>query len=316
VDGFTGEHRILQVDILHDVGDSISPVIDRGQVEGGFLQGLGWLTLEELLWDQQGRVATAGASTYKLPSWSELPEVFEVAFLERATEAGVILGAKAVGEPPLMLAISAREAIRDAIAAFGSVGQASWPVQVIVDSPLTPERILWAIERQRFIHSLGWVFEHSPWVAERAWQAEPFESVDALHTAMTAEVDRATREEQLALLRAHPDLGARARISEASAGEQAGAGLDRLTPAEFARLHRLNAEYREKFGFPFLYAVKGSTKHDILKALEQRVGSTQDEEFRVALDQVYRIARFRLETIHECSTSQAATNGTTTAKAT
>src|SRR5207237_10185415 len=104
------------------VGDSVSPLIDRGQVEGGFLQGLGWLTLEELLWDQQGRVATAGASTYKLPAWSELPEVFEVAFLERAAEPGVILGSKAVGEPPLMLAISARVAISDALAAFGVVG--------------------------------------------------------------------------------------------------------------------------------------------------------------------------------------------------
>ena len=99
-------------------GDSVSPLIDRGQIEGGFVQGLGWLTLEELLWDAQGRLATAGASTYKLPSWPELPEIFNVAFLERATEPGVVFGSKAVGEPPLMLAISVREAIRDAIAAF------------------------------------------------------------------------------------------------------------------------------------------------------------------------------------------------------
>jgi xanthine dehydrogenase large subunit len=143
VDGFTGEHRVLRADILEDVGDSVSPLIDRGQVEGGFVQGLGWLTLEELLWDAQGRVATAGASTYKLPSWSELPEVFEVAFLERATEPGVIFGSKAIGEPPLMLAISAREAIRDAIAAFGPGGV------VALDSPLTPERIFWAVEKAR-----------------------------------------------------------------------------------------------------------------------------------------------------------------------
>jgi xanthine dehydrogenase large subunit len=143
VDGFTGEHRVLRVDILQDVGDSVSPLIDRGQVEGGFVQGLGWLTLEELLWDAQGRVATAGASTYKLPSWSELPEVFQVNFLERASEPGVIFGSKAVGEPPLMLAISAREALRDAIGAFGPGGI------VALDSPLTPERIYWAIEKAR-----------------------------------------------------------------------------------------------------------------------------------------------------------------------
>ena len=140
IDGFTGAHRVLRVDILEDVGDSVSPLIDRGQIEGGFVQGLGWLTLEELLWDAQGRVATAGASTYKLPSWSEMPEHFEVEFLERAAEPGVVFGSKAVGEPPLMLAISAREAIRDAIAAFGCGGI------VELDSPATPERIFWAIK--------------------------------------------------------------------------------------------------------------------------------------------------------------------------
>ncbi len=143
IDGFTGEHRIVRADLLEDVGDSVSPLIDRGQIEGGFIQGLGWLTLEELLWDAKGRVATAGASTYKLPSWPELPETFNVATLERATEPGVICGSKAVGEPPLMMAISVREAIRDAIAAFGTGGV------VTLDSPATPERIFWAIQRAR-----------------------------------------------------------------------------------------------------------------------------------------------------------------------
>ena len=143
VDGFTGEYKFLRTDILEDVGDSVSPLIDIGQIEGGFIQGLGWLTLEELLWDAEGRVATAGASTYKLPSWTELPEVFNVGFLERATEPGVVMGSKAVGEPPLMLAISVREALRDAVAAFGSGGA------VELDSPATPERVYWAIERAR-----------------------------------------------------------------------------------------------------------------------------------------------------------------------
>ena len=139
IDSFTGDHRILRVDILEDVGDSVSPLIDRGQIEGGYIQGLGWLTLEELLWDSEGRVATNGASTYKLPAWSEMPEIFNVAFLERASEPGVIFGSKAVGEPPLMLAISAREALRDAIAAFGTGGL------VLLDSPATPERVFWAV---------------------------------------------------------------------------------------------------------------------------------------------------------------------------
>src|SRR6266850_243178 len=122
VDGFTGAHRLLRTDILEDVGDSVSPIVDRGQIEGGFVQGVGWLTLEELLWDDKGRVATGSASTYKLPSWSDVPEVFEVNFLERATQPGAVLGSKAVGEPPLMLAISVREAIREAVAAFGESG--------------------------------------------------------------------------------------------------------------------------------------------------------------------------------------------------
>jgi len=143
IDGFTGQLRLIRTDVLHDAGDSISPVIDRGQIEGGFLQGVGWLTIEELLWDERGRISTAGASTYKLPSWSEVPETFNVAMLERAAQPDVVRGSKAVGEPPLMLAFSVREAIRDAIAAFGN-GQ-----PVGFDSPATPERVFFAIRRAR-----------------------------------------------------------------------------------------------------------------------------------------------------------------------
>src|SRR5205823_6464995 len=84
VDGFTGMYRLLRTDILEDVGESLAPLVDRGQIEGGFIQGVGWLTLEELLWDTEGRLATGGASTYKLPSWSEVPDEFHVDFLEHA----------------------------------------------------------------------------------------------------------------------------------------------------------------------------------------------------------------------------------------
>jgi xanthine dehydrogenase large subunit len=93
-------------------------LVDRGQIEGGFVAGVGWLTLEELIWDSQGRLSTAGASTYKLPSWSEMPDVFNVQMLERAAQPGVIMGSKAIGEPPLMLAFSVREALREGVAAF------------------------------------------------------------------------------------------------------------------------------------------------------------------------------------------------------
>lgn len=154
-----------------------------------------------------------------------------------------------------------------------------------------------SLDRADFVAAIGWVFEHSPWIAERAWASRPFAGADALHGAMVEQVENASAEEQLALLRAHPDLGTRARVSDASTKEQAGAGLDQLTFQEIERLLALNEAYRDKFGFPFLFAVKGSTKHDILEALERRVASSREEEYRVALAQVYRIARFRIENI-------------------
>jgi 2-oxo-4-hydroxy-4-carboxy-5-ureidoimidazoline decarboxylase len=112
---------------------------------------------------------------------------------------------------------------------------------------------------------------------------------------MAVAVAEASPAEQLSLIRAHPDLGTRARMSAASEGEQAGAGLDRLTPSEFDRLHRLNAAYREKFGFPFIYALKGAAKQSILAALETRLAAEPEAERAAALAQIYRIAQFRLE---------------------
>jgi 2-oxo-4-hydroxy-4-carboxy-5-ureidoimidazoline decarboxylase len=152
-----------------------------------------------------------------------------------------------------------------------------------------------ALPREEFIVAFGWIFEASPWVAGQAWEHRPFAGRDTLHAAMVREVETSPRERQLALLRAHPDLGARARMSDASAGEQSGAGLDRMSAADFARLQAMNTRYSEKFGFPFLFAVKGSTVADILSALERRVEAAPETEFREALDQVYRIASFRLQ---------------------
>jgi len=149
VDGFTGAYRTRRVDIVHDVGDSLSPLVDLGQIEGGFVQGVGWLTLEDLRWDttegdHRGRLTTQAASTYKLPSFSEMPEDFRVAMLEQAHEDGAVYGSKAVGEPPLMLAFSVREALRQACAAFGRPG-----VSVELPSPATPEAVYWALETAR-----------------------------------------------------------------------------------------------------------------------------------------------------------------------
>jgi xanthine dehydrogenase large subunit len=145
VDGFTGQYRLLRTDIVHDVGDSLSPLVDRGQIEGGFVQGVGWLTTEELVWNADGALATAGASTYKLPTLGECPPDLRVTLLTRAREPGVVHGSKAVGEPPLMLAISVREALRDAVAAFAGAS----PAEVVLAVPATPEAVFWAIERAR-----------------------------------------------------------------------------------------------------------------------------------------------------------------------
>jgi len=140
VDGFTGMHHIRRVDILHDAGDPVNIGITRGQIEGGFVQGAGWLTCEELVWDSEGRLRTHSPDTYKIPAIGDTPDVFNVALLSDATQSNVIHGSKAVGEPPLMLAISVREAIRDAVAAFGATGG-----QVPLASPATPEAIFNAI---------------------------------------------------------------------------------------------------------------------------------------------------------------------------
>jgi 2-oxo-4-hydroxy-4-carboxy-5-ureidoimidazoline decarboxylase len=145
-----------------------------------------------------------------------------------------------------------------------------------------------------FVKAIGWVFEDSPWVAERAWVRRPFSCIESLLSTMIAEVEAASEQEQLSLMRAHPDLGARVRVGSASAGEQAGAGLDSLTEEEFQRIRALNSAYRAKFGFPFLLAVKGSTKADILRNLEQRMERPPETEYREALAQVFRIAEFRL----------------------
>jgi xanthine dehydrogenase molybdopterin-binding subunit B len=142
VDGFTGMHRVLRVDILHDVGDSINEGVNRGQIEGGFVQGMGWLTMEELKWDDKGRLLTHSPDTYKIPSVGDTPRIFNVNLLQNATQKNVIHGSKAVGEPPLMLAISVREAIRDAVAAFGS-GKGEVPLA----SPATCEAIWLAIQK-------------------------------------------------------------------------------------------------------------------------------------------------------------------------
>lgn len=155
------------------------------------------------------------------------------------------------------------------------------------------------LDRERFVELFGGVFEHAPWVAERAFAAGPLDGIEPLHGAMVEAMRRAPREHQLALIRAHPDLAGRAAIAgeltAASSAEQASAGLDQCTPAEFERFRELNDKYKEKFRFPFILAVKGRTRAEILAAFEQRLGNSPEAEFEEALKQIARIARLRLE---------------------
>ncbi|WP_417728297.1 xanthine dehydrogenase molybdopterin binding subunit [Roseovarius sp.] len=142
VDGLTGENRLLRTDILHDCGASLNPRLDIGQIEGGYVQGAGWMTVEELVWDTAGCLRTHAPSTYKIPACSDRPEIFNVALWDGRNVQETIYRSKAVGEPPFMLGISALMALSDAVAAFG-------PGYPALDAPATPERLFLAIERQR-----------------------------------------------------------------------------------------------------------------------------------------------------------------------
>lgn len=145
IDTLTGESRLLATDILHDVGRSINPAIDIGQIEGGFVQGLGWLTSEELVWKPDGTLATHAPSTYKIPTAGDIPEHFTVTLWPQANREDNVFGSKAVGEPPFMLGFAAFHAIRDAVAAARA--SASRDKRVPLSAPATPEAILRALER-------------------------------------------------------------------------------------------------------------------------------------------------------------------------
>ena len=142
IDTLTGENRILRADILHDCGTSLNPALDIGQIEGGYVQGAGWLTTEELVWDDKGRLRTHDPSTYKIPAMSDRPPVFRVALWDAPNRAATIHNSKAVGEPPLMLGISAFLALQDACAACGP----HWPD---LHAPAMPEQVLAAVHRAR-----------------------------------------------------------------------------------------------------------------------------------------------------------------------
>jgi OHCU decarboxylase len=156
-----------------------------------------------------------------------------------------------------------------------------------------------AADEAAFVARLGGIFEHSPWIAARAWKRRPFSSIEALHRSMCREVSSATRDEQIALIVAHPDLVGRAArcgmLTTASRDEQASAGLDRLSPQEIATFEELNAAYRARFGFPFVICVRESRKAAIVRGLRERVRNAREAEIETALAEIAKIARLRLD---------------------
>jgi xanthine dehydrogenase large subunit len=148
IDTLTGESRVLRAELVQDCGRSLNPAIDLGQIEGAFVQGMGWLTGEELWWDDTGHLRTHGPSTYKIPGSRDVPPVFRARILDDApNREETVFHSKAVGEPPLMLAIAVWLAIRDAVASVGPAGRA-----VDLDAPATPERVLAAVDIMRGAH--------------------------------------------------------------------------------------------------------------------------------------------------------------------
>ncbi len=148
--------------------------------------------------------------------------------------------------------------------------------------------------KEQFVAQFSNLYEHSPWVIEQAWKKAPFDSLQDVLDKMKAVVDEAGAEKQLELLRQHPDLGARIQMTEHSQSEQAGAGLDSLTPEQYEKLSRLNREYTDTYQFPFILAVKGRNAAQILDIMEQRNGQPKEQEFATALAQVNIIVGLRM----------------------
>ena len=151
------------------------------------------------------------------------------------------------------------------------------------------------MDQAEFTAALGDIFEQTPQIAQQAWRLRPFVNPADLHQKMMDRVSQMSKAEQLALIRAHPDLGSRAKMADASVQEQAGVGLDQLSATEFEHLNRLNQTYRDRFGFPFIIAVKVQTKASILEALEQRTPNSPEVELAQALAEIAKIAQFRLD---------------------
>lgn len=158
-------------------------------------------------------------------------------------------------------------------------------------------------DKTQFVDTLKGIFEHSAWVAEQVYEQRPFASVASLHQAMADIVRKSSHEQQITLIKAHPELAGKTAVltdlTAESRSEQTGAGLDRCSPAEFEQIQSLNAQYQQKFGFPFILAVKGHNRQSIIENIALRVNSSPEQEKSTALEQIYKIAGFRLEALIE-----------------
>jgi 2-oxo-4-hydroxy-4-carboxy-5-ureidoimidazoline decarboxylase len=234
-------------------------------------------------------VLNASFMDYLLPTILDMPPV-RIEVLEHA-DPEAPYGLKGVGEPPN---ISTPPAIAAALRAATGRELARIPVR--------PEHIVGlreAATEEAFVARYGAVFERSPWVARAAWPRAPFASLDELHEVMVAAVRAAPEADQLALIRAHPELAGReavaGELTDASTREQASAGLDRLTSSELESWRELNREYRERFGFPLVVCVREHTKASILAWAQERLTNEPEEEVAIALEEIAKIARLRLE---------------------
>ncbi|MFC5532404.1 2-oxo-4-hydroxy-4-carboxy-5-ureidoimidazoline decarboxylase [Cohnella yongneupensis] len=162
-----------------------------------------------------------------------------------------------------------------------------------------PMLVVSKLSREQFVAVLGGIFEHAPWIADKAWESRPFRTRVLLHDKMLDIVRRATAEAQLGLLRGHPDLATRLKVTEYSSREQQSAGLDQLTEAEYESFMSFNKAYTDKFGFPFIMAVKGRGKEEIMAAMQARIENEVSTEMETAFAEIRKITGFRLEELLE-----------------
>jgi OHCU decarboxylase len=286
VDTELGLVRVVELATAQEVGRAMNPQALEGQIEGGSAQGLGLALLEEIQ-VRDGEVLNASFMDYLLPTILDMPPM-RIEVLEHA-DPEAPYGLKGVGEPPN---ISTPPAIAAALRA--ATGRELRRI------PVRPEHIvgLDGDDEHAFVARYGAVFERSAWVARAAWRVAPFASIEALHAAMVRAVDDAPREQQIELIRAHPELAGReaaaGELTDASTREQASAGLDRLTAAELERWSALNADYRERFGFPLVVCVREHSKDSILAWAQERLAHDPEQEVEIALQEIAKIARLRL----------------------